>query len=416
MKRLVINVSGATFETTDRCLERYPHTLLGDPQERTQYFVPSQGVYFFNRHRLAFEGILMYYQRFGRVVCPENVPEEVFLDELEFFKIDCAFLQDAQEAKKFVLSPSKRESTPKSRQGRIWNVLQNPESSCGAQILSTISLVMTLISIILTCLHPGDKHNKTSVVHRDTFPIEIVCFSWFTLEYSLRLWACPQKRQFVRSWIDLTDLITLVIFFSSLALSSAQASTTSVLKVFRLANAFRVFRLTRFSNGLRLLIYTIYKSRTDLQILVSFLAFFIVISGSIIYFAEAHANNSQFRDGGIFDGMWFSLISCTTVGYGDIVPASLLGKFATAMTITFGAMFIMLPVLKLVNSFSDALEATRSLLSCSEETQVKKPKENSTIWRKRKHLIRRTFCRTKMTTLPEDDEYKDNKNYTVSTF
>ena len=62
MKRLVINVSGLTFEVSDACLERYPNTLLGDHDKRKKYYIQHDNIYFFNRHRLAFEGILMFYQ------------------------------------------------------------------------------------------------------------------------------------------------------------------------------------------------------------------------------------------------------------------------------------------------------------------------------------------------------------------
>ena len=363
LQRLTINVSGLMFETTDQCLQRYPNTLLGNPRKRMRYYVPHENMYFFDRHRLAFEGILMFYQCYGRIVCPDNVPDEVFQAELEFFKIDCEFLRAAQEAKKYVFDRVAVKEIGDSYQERIWNLLQNPGSSTGAQVLSTMSLLMTLTSIILACLNPGDHNNKETRVHHDLFPLEMSCFVWFTLEYGTRLWACPSKIDFLKSWIDTTDLLTLVVFYSSLALTSTQASSTSILKVFRLANAFRVFRLTRFSNGLRLLIYTIYKSRTDLQLLSGFFAFFILITGSMVYFAESGNEHSQFANGGIFDGIWFSLISCTTVGYGDIVPETIPGKFAASLTITFGAMFILLPVLKLVNSFSDALQVTRDLLS-----------------------------------------------------
>ena len=331
LQKLRINVSGSTFETTDQCLQRYPDTLLGNPLKRMRYYIPCENTYFFDRHRLAFEGILMYYQNYGRVVCPENVPDEVFQAELDFFNIDCEYLKAAQEAKKYVLENVLDQEIGNSYQERVWYVLQNPASSTGAQILSTVSLLMTITSIILACLNPGDKNDDLRI-HHDTFPFELVCFIWFTSEYVLRLWACPSKIKFLKSWIDTTDLTTLVVFYSSLALTSTQVSSTSILKIFRLANAFRVFRLTRFSNGLRLLIYTIYKSKTDLQLLSGFMAFFIIITGSMMYFAEAGNENSQFIDGGIFDGIWFSVISCTTVGYGDIVPTTIPGKLAASLT------------------------------------------------------------------------------------
>lgn len=371
MKRIVINVSGLTFEVTEACLDRYPDTLLGSHRKRMKYYIQKENAYFFNRHRLAFEGIIMFYQSFGRVVCPPNVPAEVWQAELRFFEIECEYLKEVDEAKVFVVSrPTEYSSADKNLKARIWHILQNPSSSLGAQILSAVSLLMTVTSVALSCINQGPETGVRS--HRNMFPLEAACFIWFTLEFLLRLVTCPDKMLLLKSWVDITDMATLLIFYCSLAVTSAEAASTSVLRIFRLANAFRVFRLTRFSNGLRLLIYTIYTSRTDLQLLSSFMAFFILISGSCVYFTEATDKDSPFNEGGIFSGLWFSLISCTTVGYGDITPITGLGKFVAALTITFGAMFILLPVLKLVSAFSDALQATKGFFNEQAEEEIKK--------------------------------------------
>ena len=368
----MLNVSGTTFETTDHCLQRYPNTLLGNYDKLNRFYVQHEDLYYFNRHRLAFEGILWYYQSFGRIACPPNVPNEVFQAELEFFEIDCQFLQQMEEAKIFVVNSTEEIVEVTDLKSRIWNVLQNPTSSLGAQILSMVSLFMTIISIGFACYLPEDQVKKTRI-HRDIFPYEATCFVWFTLEFLARFFTSPSKVRLMKSWVEINDFVTLVIFYSTLALSSVQASSTSVLRVFRLVNVFRVFRLTRFSNGLRLLIYTIYRSRTDLQLLSSFMCFFILISGSCVYFAEVGDPRSAFSTQCIFSGFWFSLISCTTVGYGDIVPITTFGKLLSALTITFGAMFILLPVLKLVTSFSDTLKATRRLLHEQKEAAEGSP-------------------------------------------
>jgi len=61
-ERIVLNVSGMRVETRMRTLSRFPETLLGDENRRTQYYDPLRNEYFFDRNRLCFDSILYYYQ------------------------------------------------------------------------------------------------------------------------------------------------------------------------------------------------------------------------------------------------------------------------------------------------------------------------------------------------------------------
>jgi hypothetical protein len=85
--KVVINVSGLRFETRASTLQRYPHTLLGDKQRRAEFFDYMNNEYFFERHRSSFEAVLYYYQSGGRLTRPENIPAEIFLEEIKFFDL-----------------------------------------------------------------------------------------------------------------------------------------------------------------------------------------------------------------------------------------------------------------------------------------------------------------------------------------
>jgi hypothetical protein len=85
--KVIINVSGLRFETRASTLQRYPHTLLGDRQRRAYFFDYMNNEYFFERHRSSFEAVLYYYQSDGRLARPENIPAEIFLEEIKFFDL-----------------------------------------------------------------------------------------------------------------------------------------------------------------------------------------------------------------------------------------------------------------------------------------------------------------------------------------
>lgn len=85
--RVVINVSGLRYETQQSTVERFPDTLLGDPERRRRYFDAQRGEYFFDRNRPSFDAILYYYQSGGRLRRPLTVHADVFTDELRFYQL-----------------------------------------------------------------------------------------------------------------------------------------------------------------------------------------------------------------------------------------------------------------------------------------------------------------------------------------
>lgn len=356
-KRMTIVVSGEVYEMYESRFSNYPDTLLGNPTLRNNYLDPVCGIYFFDRHRLAFEGIFQYYQSNGKINCPDNVPYEVFQDELKFFGIKESTV--SEKAKAFILDPFHQVAYLSTNwKTRIWLMLQDPQSSLNAKIFSIISLVITLLSIALAVsLTPENDRNGVS---SRLFPYEVICFIWFTFECVLRLWSSPSKLLYFRNFVDIIDLFSVIIYYLALIISTFNAGSVSILRVFRVANIFRIFKLTRFSYGLRLLLYTVYKSRLDLQILGACLCFFILISASTMYHAELSEPKSPINN--IPNAIWWAIVTCTTVGYGDAVPLTVFGKLVGICTAIFGALMVLLPVLKFVQSFGDALMAAKPYL------------------------------------------------------
>jgi len=86
-RRVVINVSGQRYETQLRTLNRFPLTLLGNPTKRRRYWDAQRKEYYLDRHRPSFQAVLYYYQSGGRLRRPLEVPEDVFLNELQFYEI-----------------------------------------------------------------------------------------------------------------------------------------------------------------------------------------------------------------------------------------------------------------------------------------------------------------------------------------
>ncbi|CAG2119134.1 unnamed protein product, partial [Medioppia subpectinata] len=114
----------------------------------------------------------------------------------------------------------------------------------------------------------------------------------------------------------------------------------------------RLFKLTRHSAGLKILIQTFKASAGELILLVFFLVLGIVIFASLVYYAERIQSNPDNDFNSIPLGLWWALVTMTTVGYGDMAPKTYAGMFVGALCALAGVLTIALPVPVIVSNFA----------------------------------------------------------------
>lgn len=113
----------------------------------------------------------------------------------------------------------------------------------------------------------------------------------------------------------------------------------------------RLFKLTRHSPGLKILIHTFRASAHVLSLLVFFLILGVVIFASLIYYAERTQQNPKNHFTSIPVGLWWTIVTMTTVGYGDLTPKTYLGMFVGSLCALTGVLTIALPVPVIVSNF-----------------------------------------------------------------
>lgn len=326
--RVIINISGKRYETYERTFKAKPNCLLAK-QIRGTYFDKETGEYFFDRNAKVFESLLTYLQS-GILVKPEGIADKVYLDDLRFF----GFNNEAVNFYKSLLATTENvvKDMPKNcLQRKLWTVMEYPNSSCLAKAIAVVSTFIITLSIVIFCIETlpqfNEKNAETansdlSIMARKLFMwIESGCVGWFTLEYVLRYIGTPQKIGFLYQPMNIIDLAAIVPFYVILAMQKTGSSLTSlaILRVLRLARVFRIFKLSRYSKALQLLMQTIYASVKELVLLLFLLAVLTVLFSSAFYHFETDGNrDSEFKS--IPHTFWLSIVTITTVGYGDLVP------------------------------------------------------------------------------------------------
>lgn len=190
--------------------------------------------------------------------------------------------------------------------------------------------------------------------HDFFFYIECMCNAWFTLEFLIRITASPNRCVFIKSWVNLIDMVATLSFYLDLALQrfASHLENADILEFLSIIRIMRLFKLTRHSSGLKILIQTFRASAKELTLLVFFLVLGIVIFASLVYYAERTQYNPKNDFKSIPLGLWWALVTMTTVGYGDMVPKTYIGMFIGALCALAGVLTIALPVPVIVSNFA----------------------------------------------------------------
>jgi len=193
--------------------------------------------------------------------------------------------------------------------------------------------------------------------YRDAFGIfELVSVAVFTVEYACRLWVSTEhpsfggqgpiaaRLKFVASPFGLIDLLAILPFYIGLFVPFADLR---VLRIFRLL---RLLKLARYSPALATLWQVLVSERRALAAALLIMIILLIVSSTAMYYIERNAQPEYF--GSIPVAMWWSMATVTTVGYGDVVPVTNLGKVVGGVVMILGVAMFALPVGIIASGFA----------------------------------------------------------------
>ncbi|XP_077595238.1 A-type voltage-gated potassium channel KCND2-like isoform X2 [Stigmatopora nigra] len=368
---IILNVSGTRFQTWRTTLERYPDTLLGS-NEKDFFFHEESNEYFFDRDPDIFRHILNFY-RTGKLHYPRQECISAYDEELAFFGIipeiigDCCYeeykdrrrenaerLQDDEEM------DSSNDVTPVNLTPReyLWRAFENPHTSTLALVFYYVTGFFIAISVMANVVETvpcGTLPNRIKEVSCGDryalafFCLDTACVMIFTVEYLLRLIAAPSRYKFMKSVMSVIDVVAIMPYYIGLVMTdNDQVSGAFVtLRVFRV---FRIFKFSRHSAGLRILGYTLKSCASELGFLLFSLTMAIIIFATVMFYAEKGSTASKFTS--IPAAFWYTIVTMTTLGYGDMVPKTIVGKIFGSICSLSGVLVIALPVPVIVSNFS----------------------------------------------------------------
>ncbi len=166
---------------------------------------------------------------------------------------------------------------------------------------------------------------------------EWVLTGLFTVEYLLRLLCVASPGRYARSFFGLVDLLAILPTFLSLMVPGTQALV--VIRTVRILRVFRVLKLANYVREADTMRRALVGSRRKIEIFVSTVLMLVVIFGSLMYVIEGPENGFT----SIPRGIYWAIVTMTTVGYGDIAPQTDLGQALSAFIMIMGYGIIAVP-------------------------------------------------------------------------
>lgn len=185
--------------------------------------------------------------------------------------------------------------------------------------------------------------------------VEVITVTVFTVEYLLRLYVAEKKLAFLFSFYGLVDLAAILPFYLAVGVDLRS------LRVLRLFRIFRALKLLRYSRAIRHFRDALYEVREELILYLMATAFLMYLASAGIYYFERDAQPENFQS--IFHSMWWAVVTLTTVGYGDVYPATVGGKIFTGFLLMIGLGIIAVPSGLLASGLTQARQKERALRS-----------------------------------------------------
>lgn len=239
---------------------------------------------------------------------------------------------------------------PPTLRNRIHEIIFEADTFLGA-LFDILLLLAIVASIVVVCLEtvPGiGLSESTGSDLPGKYEEQLKILSWaftifFTIEYAVRLFCVRKPSKYAFSFWGIIDLLSflpdyLLWIFSSGTLSRG---SFSVIRALRLLRVFRIFKLGWFEYEAEDLGSAVWRARAKIVVFLTVVMIVVTVMGTLMYEVEHTAEGNQFES--IPVAIYWAIVTMTTVGFGDIVPVTAVGKALSAILILIGYSLIIVP-------------------------------------------------------------------------
>lgn len=245
---------------------------------------------------------------------------------------------------------------------RLYEIIEQYRDKDWASLIYDIVMLVAIVASIVPLMFVED-HPAFKI-------IEIVTVTLFIIDYLLR-WITADYRLGKKGMSFMMYPFTGWAIIDLLSILPGLSLVGRGFKIFRLTRLLRIlrlFKLFRYSDKIQVLWKVLRKEKSVLLTVLGIAVFYVFLTALIMFNAEPHVNPvtgaKTFED--FFDALYWATVTLTTVGYGDMIPVTDIGRFVSMLSSLFGVAIIALPSGVITASYLDELRALKQ----------KKEKEN----------------------------------------
>lgn len=240
---------------------------------------------------------------------------------------------------------------------RVYLLLeQGPVGDRASRLIDRFLVALILVNLVAVAL---ESMPDIDAGYAPVFAlIEYVSLAVFTVEYGLRLWvavehgpnrhlpAARARMKYALSPAGIVDLVAVLPFWLALVLPG----DLRFVLVFRIV---RFFKIARYSPAMRSLLDVLYRERRALFGCLVITIGTALVAAALMHLAEAKVQPDKL--GTIPDALWWAIVTIGTIGYGDVVPVTAIGKLIATGTIFLGLILMALPIGIIATAFADQI-------------------------------------------------------------
>jgi len=239
----------------------------------------------------------------------------------------------------------------------LYSTIFKTESKSG-RMFDLILLISIIVSILIVFLDSVSSINRQYGYY--LLIAEWVFTILFTIEYLFRIYATNKPLRYIFSFYGIIDLFAILPTYLSLFFVGSQYLI--VIRIFRLLRIFRILKLDRYIGASSILFESMRSSRHKIIVFLSFVSALVVIMGALMYLIEGPENGFT----NIPEGIYWAIVTLTTVGYGDISPHTFFGKAVASIVMVMGYSIIAVPTGIITAELTNRKLKERDLIRCPE--------------------------------------------------